>query len=220
MTAYFVTATGTDIGKTYVGAELLRAARQRGHAVSACKPLMSGFGEDALTKSDAGLLLEAMARPVTPETVSEICRHRFEPPLAPNVAMRRAGLVQDYAEILRFARASLPGDRSQFHLVEGAGGLMSPVTDGKLHSDLIMDLELPVILVSAGYLGAVSHTLTALDVLQSKGASVAALIVSQPAADAEDPDHLIGEVALWSDVPAFALRFGADADPIFDGLNR
>jgi len=220
MNSYFVTATGTDIGKTYVGAELLRAARRRGLAVSACKPLMSGFGEDALARSDAGLLLDAMARPVTPETISEICRHRFEPPLAPNVAMRRAGLVQDYEEILRFARASLPADPSQFHLVEGAGGLMSPVTDEKLHSDLIMDLGLPVILVSAGYLGAVSHTLTALDVLQSKGASVAALIVSQPSADAEDPDHLIGEIRLWSDVPAFPLRFGAKADPIFHAMNQ
>ncbi|MEL6859855.1 MAG: dethiobiotin synthase [Pseudomonadota bacterium] len=210
MSGYFVTAIGTDIGKTYVGVQLLRAARAEGRAVSACKPLMSGFGEDALEASDAGQLLAAMGRPVTPETVSKICLHRFEPPLAPNVAMRRAGMVQDYDAILSFARASVPTDPQAFHLVEGAGGLMSPVTDEKLHSDFILDLGLPVILVAAGYLGAVSHTLTALDWLRSHRVPIAALIVSQPEADGEDPAHLIGEVGLWSEAPSIELPHGAD----------
>nr|WP_070959927.1 dethiobiotin synthase [Hyphomonas sp. Mor2] len=215
MSGYFVTAIGTDIGKTYVGAQLLRTARAAGRTVSACKPLMSGFGEDALEASDAGQLLIAMGRPVTPETVSEICQHRFEPPLAPNVAMRRAGMAQDDDAILSFARASLPSDPDAFHLVEGAGGLMSPVTDQKLHSDFILDLGLPVILVAAGYLGAVSHTLTALDWLRSNRVPITALIVSQPQAEAEDPAHLIGEVSLWSDVPSVALPYGADGRDIW-----
>ena len=210
MSAYFVTAIGTDIGKTYASVQLLRAARADGRTVSACKPLMSGFGEDALDASDAGQLLAAMDRPVMPETVSDICLHRFEQPLAPNVAMRRAGMAQDYDAILSFARASLPDDPRAFHLIEGAGGLMSPVTDEKLHSDFILDLRLPVILVAAGYLGAVSHTLTALDWLQSHRIMIAALIVSQPQADGEDPAHLIGEVRRWSEVPSVALPYGAD----------
>jgi dethiobiotin synthetase len=218
MNTYFVTAVGTDIGKTYASTAMLRAARKQGYNVSACKPLMSGFGEDALGASDAGQLLSAMQQPVSLDSVSEICLHRFAPPLAPNVAMRRAGIFQDYSKILEFTRDRLPTDPDQFHLVEGAGGLMSPVTDDKLHTDFILDLDLPVILVAAGYLGAVSHTLTALDVLQSRQITVIALIVSQPSPDAEHPDHLIGEVGLWSDVPAFPLPYGAGAEAIISEL--
>lgn len=218
MTAYFVTAIGTDIGKTYVGGRLLQAARAAGREVSAIKPLMSGFGEAELDQSDAGILLQAMGREATPQLVSDICLHRFEPPIAPNVAMRRAGIVQDYQAILDFARSSFDGSGARFHLIEGAGGLMSPVTDAKLHSDLILDLGLPVILIAAGYLGAVSHTLTALDCLNQRNIKVAALIVSQPQADAEDPAHLIGEVQKWSDVPCHALPFQADAADIYTAL--
>ncbi|MEL7113570.1 MAG: dethiobiotin synthase [Pseudomonadota bacterium] len=220
MSAYFVTAIGTDIGKTYASAQLLRAARTVGYSVSACKPLMSGFGEDALDASDAGQLLAAMARAVTPETVSEICLHRFEPPLAPNVAMRRAGMVQDYAEILAFARRDLPSDPNAFHLIEGAGGLMSPVTDEKLHSDFILDLGLPVILVAAGYLGAVSHTLTALDWLNTHGVTIAAIIVSQPSPEAEPPEHLIGEVRRFSNLQGCGLRYGDDGQYILKSIFR
>lgn len=220
MTAYVVTAIGTDIGKTYVSAELLRTARMQGRSVSAAKPLMSGFGEDDLEASDAGRLLTAMGRAVTAETVSEICLHRFEPAVAPNVAMRRAGMAQDYSEILRFAQSSIPASDSSFHLIEGAGGLMSPVTDLKLHSDLICDLGLPVLLVAAGYLGAVSHTLTALDCLSRLNVKVVATIVSQPEADAEAPDHLIGEVQRWSTTPCFALAHGAGAKPILDVIGE
>lgn len=218
MSAYFVTAIGTDIGKTYASAQLLSAARDRDQRVSASKPLMSGFGEAALDASDAGQLLAAMGRPVTPATVSEICLHRFEPPLAPNVAMRRAGMMQDYTEILSFARAGLPAGPDAFYLVEGAGGLMSPVTDEKLHSDFILDLDIPVILVAAGYLGAVSHTLTALDWLRSNRVTVAALIVSQPLKTSEDPSHLMGEVRRWSDVPSIGLTHGSDARHVLDML--
>lgn len=218
MTAFFVTATGTDIGKTYASAALIRAWRAAGHPVSAIKPLMSGFGEQDLAASDAGLLLAAMGRPVTPDMVSEICLHRFEAPLAPNVAMQRAGMVQDYVEILSFSRQSLPETDDNIHLIEGAGGLMSPVTNDKLHMDLITDLGLPAILVTAGYLGAVSHTLTALDALNRRNIPVAALIVSQPTSDAEDPNHLLGETARWSQAPAFTLPHGSDASHIADAL--
>lgn len=219
MSAYFVTAIGTDIGKTYTSAQLLRAARDDGCAVSACKPLMSGFGEDALDASDAGHLLAAMGRAVTPEAVSEICLHRFEPPLAPNVAMRRASMVQDYAEIIEFARASVPEDPDAFHLIEGAGGLMSPVTDETLHSDFILDLGLPVILVAAGYLGAVSHTLTALNWLTTNRVPISALIVSQPSRESEPPEHLAGEVERFSNFRGHILHYGADASNIRRSLN-
>ena len=221
MTAYFVTAIGTDIGKTYISAGLLAAWRDGGKSVRAVKPVMSGFGENALAASDAGHLLTAMGRPVSPQTISEICLHRFAPPLSPNVAMRRAGMTQDYDAILKFTRSILndagPGEMK---LVEGAGGVMTPLTDHKLHIDFMEDLSLPIILVAASYLGAVSHTLTAINAIRSRGLQIAAVVASQPAPDAQDPAHLIGEIGLFETLPCFRVGHGEGVSELASALLR
>ncbi|WP_300395844.1 dethiobiotin synthase [Henriciella sp.] len=210
MKAYFVTAIGTEIGKTYVSGTLLRGWRQAGHAVHALKPVMSGFGEKELKVSDAGQLLAACGTAVDPETVSRICLHRFEAPLAPNVAMRQAGVKQDYQAILRFTRERLASATTDYCLVEGAGGVMSPLTDSALQIDFMADLGLPVILVAAPYLGAVSHTLTAIDALSARGLTLDRLIISQPDPASPAPSSLGEEVALFRQVRYSVVEHGAD----------
>lgn len=204
MRAFFVTATGTDIGKTYLSAGLLAAWRAEGLRVAATKPLMSGFSEDELEQSDAGRLLAAMSEAATPEAVSRICLHRLTPPLAPNVAMRQAGIRQDRAEILDFVRMRLSSD-ADFHLVEGAGGVMSPLTDDSLQIDLMASLALPVILVTAPYLGSISHTLTAIDALAARGLSLSALVISQPSPGGPGPAGYRDEILRYRSVPVFTL---------------
>lgn len=210
MRGYFVTATGTDIGKTYVSARLIEAWRAEGYVAQATKPLMSGFAEDALELSDAGRLLMAMGQAVTPASVSEICLHRLSPPLAPNVAMRRAGIEQNRNEIRSFVerRLAVPAD---VHLVEGAGGVMSPLTDDALQIDLMTDLQLKVILLTAPYLGSVSHTLSAIEALQARGLEIAALVVSQPSVSADAPAVFIEELRRFTNVPALGLAHGENA---------
>ncbi|PKP83250.1 MAG: dethiobiotin synthase [Alphaproteobacteria bacterium HGW-Alphaproteobacteria-18] len=210
MRGYFVTATGTDIGKTYVSAGLLSAWRAQGHAVAATKPVMSGFAEDALEQSDAGRLLAAMGRAVTPDAVSEICLHRLAPPLAPNVAMRQAGVAQDYGAIRQFVERRLEG-AAGCHLVEGAGGVMSPLTDDRLQIDLMADLDLPVILVTAPYLGSISHTLSALYALGARGLTVAAVVISQPSVSGGDVAAFAGELERFTQAPLFGIKYGEDA---------
>lgn len=209
MRAFFVTATGTDIGKTYLSARLLAACRASGMLVAATKPVMSGFSEAELEQSDAGRLLAAMGEAVTPEAVSRICLHRLTPPLAPNIAMRQAGIRQDYQEILRFVRMRLASE-TDLHLVEGAGGVMSPLTDDSLQTDLMAALGLPVILVTAPYLGSISHTLTAMDAIAARGLALAALVVSEPVPGGPDPDAFRDELIRIRKVPAFVLPNGAD----------
>lgn len=214
MTACFVTAIGTEIGKTYVSSRLIEAWRGAGGQVLALKPVMSGFGEEELALSDAGQLLTACGEAVTPAAVDRICRHRFEAPLAPNVAMRQAGMVQDYAGILEFTRRIIAETDHDHLLVEGAGGLMSPLTDDRLQIDFMADLGLPVILVAAPYLGAVSHTLTAIDALAARGLELAELIISQPDPASPAPETLGTEVDLfrklcWRSVPYRAKTLGS-----------
>lgn len=217
MPALFVTATGTEIGKTYISAALLKAWRRRGLSVSAVKPVMSGFGEGALAESDAGQLLTAMGEAVTPARVSEICLHRLEPPLAPNVAMRQAGIDQDYPAILDFCTDHLSRS-ADIHLIEGAGGVMSPLTDDRLQLDLMTDLGLPVLLVTAAYLGSVSHTLTAIDAIHARGLTLAGIAVSQPSPDGADLSQFCEEVARFRAARVFTIPHGAAAEEMAAAL--
>ncbi len=180
MSAYFITATGTDIGKTFVARGLIRALRGAGRDVAALKPVVSGFDPLEAAGSDSGLLLAALGRPVTPDTIDEISPWRFAAPLAPDLAAAREGRDVDMRELIRFCHAAIAAERDVL-LIEGAGGLMSPVSAEHIMLDWIGALGLPVILVAGSYLGTISHTLTALDVLARRALRVAALVVSETA---------------------------------------
>lgn len=199
MSSVFITATGTDIGKTFVASKMLNAWREQGLKPHAVKPLMSGFGENDLALSDAGHLLAAMGQEITPANVNRICMRRFEKPVAPNQAARDLGQSLDYDDILAFVNSRILLAEGAPILVEGAGGVMSPVTDDKLHVDLISDLAMPVILVTANYLGSISHTLSALDVMKRRGIPIERVVVTRPTADHGEPEAFIDEMSRWSD---------------------
>lgn len=207
--AFFITATGTEIGKTYVSASLLQAARDAGRSVSAIKPLMSGFDPDNLLASDAGQLLKACGREATPENVNAICLHSFTPPLAPNVAARQAGVALDDDALTAFCEDGL-SRAADLCLVEGAGGVLSPATDSMLQADLAARLKLPAILITADYLGTVSHTLSAMEALDRRGVPVSAVVVSEPSPGAA-PDEMEAELARWRPEAVFLTAHYQDA---------
>ena len=84
MTAIFVTGTGTDVGKTFLSAALIRHWRAAGHAVAAYKPVASGFDPATQQASDPGVLLGALGRPIT--DIETISPWRFAAPLSPDMA--------------------------------------------------------------------------------------------------------------------------------------
>jgi dethiobiotin synthetase len=178
MSAYFVTATGTDIGKTFVARGLIRALRARGRSVAALKPVLSGFEPAEAAGSDSGLLLAALGRPITPETIAKISPWRFAAPLAPDMAAARENRTLDIDELIRFCQGAVAGEHDTL-LIEGAGGVMSPINADRIVLDWIVALGLPVILVAGSYLGTISHTLTALDVIARRGLTTAALVISE-----------------------------------------
>lgn len=197
MNAAFIAAIGTDCGKTHVAAAILRELIAQNRPALALKPIMSGYSLSALETSDAGRLLIAMGRPVTEAAVSEICWKRFTEWSAPNVAARKLGEDLNYDEMLLFVRSQLAA-HSGPALIEGAGGVMSPLTDTHTNLNLISDLQLPVVLIASNYLGAVSHTLTALDVLERRGVDVAAIVVTQALPNAGPAAPLIDELGRWT----------------------
>lgn len=206
MRGLFVTAIGTDCGKTHVSCALLRELAAKGQPLLPLKPLMSGFAPADLAASDAGRLLNACGQPVTAESIGDICWKFFEEPSAPNVAARHAGIDLDYREMLDFLRHRIAAADGPY-LVEGAGGVMSPLTDDCTNLDLMTDLDLPVLLLACNYLGAVSHTLTALDVVERRGLRTVALVVSQPWPHAGPADVFAGELTRWTSTPITVAPF-------------
>jgi dethiobiotin synthetase len=180
VSAYFITATGTDIGKTFVARGLIRALRAAGRNVAALKPVVSGFDPAEAAGSDSGLLLAALGRPVSPDAIAAISPWRFAAPLAPDMAAAREKRTLDMRELIRFCHAAIEAEPGML-LIEGAGGLMSPVSAEHIMLDWIAALGLPVILVAGSYLGTISHTLTALDVLARRSLKVVAVVVSETA---------------------------------------
>jgi dethiobiotin synthetase len=175
--AVFVTSTGTELGKTFVAAGLIRHLRSAGRAVDAIKPVVSGFDPDAVTGSDPDLLLRALGRAVSPEEIARISPWRFAPAVAPDLAARREGRAIDFRALVTFCQNATSD--SELLLIEGVGGVMVPLDDRHTVIDWISALRVPVILVAGSYLGTISHTLTALHVLAQRNLTTLAIVVSE-----------------------------------------
>src|SRR5258706_9990714 len=161
MSAVFITATGTDIGKTFVTAGLIRHVGASGGAIGAIKPIVSGFGREAWQTSDSAVLLAALGRPVALVEVEAISPWRFKAPLSPDLASRREGRGIVFQEVVEFCRKSIAANRGML-LIEGVGGVMVPLDDRRTGLDLMSVLRIPVVLVAGNYVGTISPTLTGL----------------------------------------------------------
>jgi dethiobiotin synthetase len=177
MSAYFVTATGTDIGKTFVTAGLVRHLRAARKKVAALKPIVSGFDVATSAISDPGVLLDALEEPISVEALRRLSPWQFAAPLSPDMAAAREGREIVFAELVAFCRAALAKNDGTL-LVEGVGGIMVPLDLEHTVLDWAKALEVPLIVVAGSYLGTISHTLTALDVIARAGLKVAALVVN------------------------------------------
>lgn len=175
----FVAGAHTEIGKTHVACALVRAARGRGLAVDALKPIVSGFDEDDWRDSDPGRLLAALGAAGDRARLEAMSPWRFAAPLAPPTAAEAEGRALRLGDVVVHCRARIARAGADLVLVEGAGGLMSPIAHDGLSLDLQLALGGPCVLVGGAYLGAISHALTALDALRTRGAAPLALILSE-----------------------------------------
>jgi dethiobiotin synthetase len=206
--ALYVAGAHTDVGKTHVACALIRAARARNLFCDAFKPVLSGFDPVRWRESDAGRLIEALG--LGEADLDAVSPLRFAAPLAPPLAARREGRRLELASILSRCRTWLAASAAELKVLEGAGGLMSPIAEDGTALDLPERLGLSSILVGGGYLGAVSHILTALEVMQAHGLPVLALVVSQDASpEAPNFDETVEMVRRFADgVPVVSAHRG------------
>jgi dethiobiotin synthetase len=155
----FITGTDTGVGKTHVAAMIARQLAAEGRRVGVYKPAASGcqLQGDSLISDDAVALWEAAGRP---GELERVCPQRFAAPLAPHLAAVAEGRKLDQGLL----RGGLDywQERSDIILVEGAGGLLSPMGDVTLVADLAAEFGFPLIVVSRNALGAINQTLQTL----------------------------------------------------------
>ena len=155
----FITGTDTEVGKTYVATHIAKDLVAAGHRVGVYKPVASECVSDGrqLVSEDAVALWEAAGHPLTLEAV---CPQRFQAPLASHLAARNEGRELD-TELMR-SGISAWADECDIVIVEGAGGLMSPISDDEYFADVAYDLGYPTIVVAPNSIGVINQSLSAL----------------------------------------------------------
>jgi dethiobiotin synthetase len=195
--AYFVTSTGTDIGKTFVTAGLIRYMREAGQAVNALKPVVSGYDTSVVETSDPAVLLNALGLPIDAGTIERIAPWRFRAPLSPDLAAAREGRSIDFDKLIDFSRKEITAAKGML-FIEGVGGIMVPLDAERTVLDWMAALQIPLLLVVGGYLGTISHTLTALDVLAAHHLKVVAIVVSESERNPVELEDTVASIARFA----------------------
>lgn len=156
---WFVSGTDTEIGKTYCTAAIARWLLRKGQRVGVYKPVASGCSPDEngdLVAEDAIRLWNAAGRP---GSLNAVCPQRFQAPLAPPQAAAQASSSVDAVGLVTNAQAWLT-DEFDTVLVEGAGGLFSPIAEEMLNADLVVKMRpARVFLVAPNRLGVISSVI-------------------------------------------------------------
>ncbi len=153
MKRIFVTGIDTGIGKTFVSAILTEALE-----ADYWKPIQAGDLDDSDTDRVRRLISNSKSV-LHPEA------YRLTRPLSPHAAAAAEGVVID----LDVVRNSMPLTKDRDLIIEGVGGVMSPVNDSFVVMDLIKNLDADAVIVSKHYLGSINHTLLTIDAMRRKG---------------------------------------------------
>ena len=205
--AIFVAGTDTEVGKTAMSLGIMRAWQAAGHSVVGMKPVASGSercaeGLEGLINEDARLLQEQSSIALPYEQVNP---YAFAPPIAPHLAAAEVGerihlerIVDQYQQLRPMA------DRT---VVEGVGGWMVPLNESQTTADLVVQLQLPVVLVVAIRLGCINHALLTAAAIEQAGVPLIAWIANRLNPESMMQDEIVATLCdrlpapLWADVP-------------------
>ena len=198
----FIVGCDTGVGKTHVGCLLLQWLRELGLSPGVYKPAESGFDERQPEGSDAYRLWQAAGRPLTWQ---QVCPQRFFAPLAPDQAALREDRMIDSGQLRQGLKVWKT--YSEFVIVEGAGGILSPMSKDEVVLDLAIELGYPVVLVVDDSIGAINRALLSLNVAgrYRGGVPLAGWVLNQTSSE-EDESRLSNaqEIQKRTDVPLLA----------------
>lgn len=168
----FITGTNTNVGKTWVGTQLAQYLCDTGVELSVKKPIESGceiINNTAHPK-------DALAyQPITQQSLQDICPYPLKAPLSPQQAMQLEGKTISLSMLINTCH-HITDDK--FLLVEGAGGVMSPIASDGLNLDLARALNIPVVLTAINELGCINHVLLAEHAIKTSELNIACIVMN------------------------------------------
>lgn len=185
MAVLFISGIDTDIGKTVATGQLAKALYQKGCKVITQKLVQTGchdIAEDLIThRNMMGMPVQVVDKDRT------TCPYVFSKPASPHLASALDHTVIN-PEIITASTHKLLTDYDVV-LLEGAGGLMVPITDSLLSIDYIAEQGYPIVLVSSGRLGSINHTLLSIEAIESRSLNLHALIYNQWQPNSDHPHY-------------------------------
>ena len=171
----FISGTGTDVGKTFITENLIDLLKVKGFTVSPYKPIETGCKKikAKLIPSDASKFHKLINKEIDIDLINP---YRFQQPISPNRAIRLAKkkiFIKDYIDKSKL----LP--KNDYLVVEGAGGLYSPISTDGYNIDLITKMKMPTVLVAKDEIGVINNVLLSLDLLLKHKISVLAIILNK-----------------------------------------
>ena len=175
----FITATGTDIGKTYVSALIVKKIREEGYNCGYFKPVLSGVVEQGgkLKESDCNYVVNTAK---IPTTADDCVAYWWKEAVSPHLAAKRAGVNIDINKIKSIFE--FKNQQYDYLLTEGAGGITCPLKLGNggkyLLNDLISELRAPIIIVADGGLGTINSTLLTVEYAKARNIKINGIILN------------------------------------------
>ena len=191
MSVLFVSGIDTDIGKTYATGLLAKSLMQQGVNVITQKLVQTGISKQP--DGELGIAddilshRQLMQMPLQPCDLDfTTCPYRYEKPASPHLATKLSGEILD-PDMITNATKRLQAQYDAV-LLEGAGGLLVPITENLLTLDYIAERGYPIVLVTSGRLGSINHTLLSLEAIKSRGLMIHSVIYNHIHDDAEQTD--------------------------------
>jgi len=197
MNSFFITGTDTDVGKTYVTAGLAVTLRKMGIDVGIMKPFAAGIAQKKGFKSEDVEILSNAAQVKDPET---LLNPQFFPLIAsPYTALKNLKIKPDIKLILDSFKIL-----SKLHsmiLVEGMGGIMTPILQDYFVTNLIKDMKLPVLIVTRTKIGTVNHTLMTCRMCQKYKIPIKGIIINNFDNDGYSVKDLTRDLGNLTNIP-------------------
>ena len=186
MNSIFVTGTDTDVGKTCVSAALANYFREKNIDVGVMKPFASGYKATADSVSEDVEILMKYSQ--THDSVELVNPYYFEIPTSPYDASKQLNLEIDISRVIdSYTKLTSIHD---VVIVEGIGGIMTPISKNYFISDLISDLNLESIIVTGTKIGSVNHLMLTYDHVRQKNLKFNGFIINQNVADGYDLSNM------------------------------
>lgn len=197
----FITGTNTEVGKTFITKNLIERIQLKGYSVSPYKPVETGCIKKSLTliPNDSMIYFRAINKRIA---LDQINPYRFLEPISPAAAIKRSKrkvTINDYLSKLK----DLPN--SDLTIIEGAGGLCSPLAPDGYNIDLIRKAKVSTVLVAKDEIGVINNVILSLSMLQKYKIKVLAIVLNRKVSSQPDGMNNYQEIKSLTKVPLIQI---------------